>query len=216
MGIDREQFLQIAMIAQGDFLKLLLAKTDDRKAIFRQIFKTQKYEKIQQKLKDDSKQLYGRFSDARKSIITYAKGICVSDASPLRENAELAKKGEPSTEQIIELLNGLITEDRLAQKDAEAEEAKTEKELEEVNSRIGKAEEYARNKADLEQKLCKLPLAENAFSEAEKALSAERAKRISRHLPTRQANSCCSAAISRGNPCLSLLSVPTLEARRSR
>ena len=39
MGINRSQFLQIAMIAQGDFLKLLLAPTEDRKKIFRQIFK---------------------------------------------------------------------------------------------------------------------------------------------------------------------------------
>ena len=28
LGVDREQFSQIAMIAQGDFLKLLLAKTE--------------------------------------------------------------------------------------------------------------------------------------------------------------------------------------------
>ena len=37
MGIDRNQFTQIAMIAQGDFLKLLLASTDDRKKIFQKI-----------------------------------------------------------------------------------------------------------------------------------------------------------------------------------
>ena len=43
MGIDRDQFLQIAMIAQGDFLKLLLASTEDRQKIFRQIFKTKRY-----------------------------------------------------------------------------------------------------------------------------------------------------------------------------
>lgn len=35
MGIDRNQFAQIAMIAQGDFLKLLIAPTDERKKIFR-------------------------------------------------------------------------------------------------------------------------------------------------------------------------------------
>ena len=40
LGVDREQFSQIAMIAQGDFLKLLFAPTEERKNIFRQIFKT--------------------------------------------------------------------------------------------------------------------------------------------------------------------------------
>ncbi len=41
LGVDRNQFSQIAMIAQGDFLKLLLASTDERKEIFRHIFRTQ-------------------------------------------------------------------------------------------------------------------------------------------------------------------------------
>ena len=51
IGIDRNQFLQIAMIAQGDFLKLLLASTDERKKIFQKLFKTQSYYVLQEKLK---------------------------------------------------------------------------------------------------------------------------------------------------------------------
>lgn len=39
LGIDRSQFTQIAMIAQGDFLKLLLAPTEERKTIFRRILR---------------------------------------------------------------------------------------------------------------------------------------------------------------------------------
>ena len=58
MGIDRDQFLQIAMIAQGDFLKLLLAPTEERKKIFRQIFKTERFQQLQEKLKREANLLY--------------------------------------------------------------------------------------------------------------------------------------------------------------
>ena len=50
IGLDRDQFCQVAMIAQGDFLKLLLASTDDRKKIFRSIFNTGFYKALQDEL----------------------------------------------------------------------------------------------------------------------------------------------------------------------
>ena len=57
LGLDRNQFLQIAMIAQGDFLKLLLADTKERQGIFREIFKTGYYQILQEKLKSESGKL---------------------------------------------------------------------------------------------------------------------------------------------------------------
>ena len=68
MGINRSQFLQIAMIAQGDFLKLLLAPTEERKKIFRQIFKTQLYQDLQDRLKKESGQLNDKCDAVRNSI----------------------------------------------------------------------------------------------------------------------------------------------------
>ncbi len=53
IGLDRTQFSQIAMIAQGDFLKLLLAPTDERIKIFRKLFKTELFQKLQEALKAD-------------------------------------------------------------------------------------------------------------------------------------------------------------------
>ena len=53
IGLERTQFSQIAMIAQGDFLKLLLAPTDERIKIFRKLFKTELYQKLQEALKAD-------------------------------------------------------------------------------------------------------------------------------------------------------------------
>ena len=54
VGVDREQFARIAMIAQGEFRKLLLAQTDERKAIFRQIFHTGQYQALQNRLKEET------------------------------------------------------------------------------------------------------------------------------------------------------------------
>ena len=48
IGLDRRQFTQIVMIAQGDFQKLLFAGTEERGDIFRQIFNTGLYQKLQE------------------------------------------------------------------------------------------------------------------------------------------------------------------------
>ena len=52
LGLSYDQFTQIAMIAQGEFQKLLLAGTTQRGEIFRQLFHTGLYQQIQMKLKD--------------------------------------------------------------------------------------------------------------------------------------------------------------------
>lgn len=176
MGIDREQFLQIAMIAQGDFQKLLIAKTEERKAIFRQIFKTQKYEKIQNKLKEDAKQLYGRFSDARKRLATYAQGIECGEENERYGDVILAKKGELATDRTIDLLKRLIAEDGAEQRALELSAKSTERELEKVNADIGKAEEYEKNRAAFEKKRLELPKAEQALSAATAALAEKKEK----------------------------------------
>jgi exonuclease SbcC len=56
VGLTREQFMQIAMIAQGEFMELLRAKTDDKKEIFRKLFNTQIYEKIRGILEERKKE----------------------------------------------------------------------------------------------------------------------------------------------------------------
>ena len=60
LGVDRNQFSQIAMIAQGDFLKLLLADTKERQAIFRELFQTGRYQILQERLKEET----GKLKDA--------------------------------------------------------------------------------------------------------------------------------------------------------
>ena len=166
LGIDRNQFLQIAMIAQGDFLKLLLAKTEERKVIFRQIFKTQSFEKIQNQLKDDAKKLYGKWMDMNKEVLAYTKNITCSPYHERQEEANMAKLGKLPTEKTIELLNVFIEEDQSIIQNLQGNSEQFEKSLEIVNTRIGKAEEYNKNKQTYENKLSQLENVKKKYTNA--------------------------------------------------
>lgn len=54
IGLDRTQFSRVAMIAQGEFLQLLLAKTEERSKIFREIFHTGPYQQLQEALREET------------------------------------------------------------------------------------------------------------------------------------------------------------------
>lgn len=68
LGMTRDQFMQIAMIAQGDFLKLLLAKTEDRRKIFSSIFRTGRYARLEERLKQEARQARKTYDDLMREI----------------------------------------------------------------------------------------------------------------------------------------------------
>lgn len=109
LGVDRQQFTQIAMIAQGDFLKLLLASTEERMKIFRQIFNTGKYEILQQQINMDFRRLWNECEDLRKSIFQYAEGTECLQSHPLYEKWQTAKECKGMQEEFIEVLEELCT-----------------------------------------------------------------------------------------------------------
>jgi len=78
IGIDRNQFSQIVMIAQGDFLKLLLAPTKERMEIFRHIFKTEQYRDLQERLKREASKLSDECEIIKRSISQYIGGVACS------------------------------------------------------------------------------------------------------------------------------------------
>ena len=68
IGLDAGQFTQIAMIAQGDFLRLLHAESKERKKIFSKIFQTQIYRDVQEQLKEQGKALYIQFKKKNERL----------------------------------------------------------------------------------------------------------------------------------------------------
>lgn len=75
LGFDNAQFTQIAMIAQGDFQKLLLAGTEEREKIFQKIFQTKRYEKIQEALKEKANALEKKYKEVQHDIERIMQGM---------------------------------------------------------------------------------------------------------------------------------------------
>ena len=69
LGINKDQFTQIAMIAQGDFLKLLLAETKERQKIFQDIFQTKQFWRFQEAAKAEANGLQRQRDAADASLM---------------------------------------------------------------------------------------------------------------------------------------------------
>ncbi len=76
VGLTKSQFMQVAMIAQGEFMDLLRAKSDDKKVIFRKLFNTEMYQDIVTEL--------GNRKRAKEKEIAVLKTQCQSEVSRVR------------------------------------------------------------------------------------------------------------------------------------
>ena len=84
LGVGKEHFSSIAMIAQGDFQQLLLAKTEDRVKIFRKIFDTDKYKVLQDRLGVETRAAEQRWRELRASQDQYAAMLRTAEETDVR------------------------------------------------------------------------------------------------------------------------------------
>lgn len=113
MGLDAGQFMQVAMIAQGDFMRLLHASSRDRKQIFSRIFRTGIYWRIQENLRSEEKRYYGQLEDARKLYLHELSGLKTeADSEEEAQLAELMSRNYPDAAQVDELLRSVCHKNR--------------------------------------------------------------------------------------------------------
>lgn len=156
MGVDRSQFLQIAMIAQGDFLKLLLASTEERKKIFRQIFKTQLFETLQEQLKAEAGGLEQRCKAARSSLKQYVDGIACDEDDVLFLQVKQAQEGCMPMTDVIRLLEMLNEQDAAASVCSAEQLQQLDQQLETVNHALGQIAQQEKAQQELQQTRIKL------------------------------------------------------------
>ena len=153
IGLNREQFAQVAMISQGDFRKLLQADTRERQKIFRDIFATGRFVVLQDQLKSRTAEVQGELRQAALSIRQYTDGIVCAEDSAHVLHAQKAKNGELTTAAAMELLEAIIEEDESAQQALGVRLADTEKKMEGVTAALDRAETIRQAKAALKEKL---------------------------------------------------------------
>ena len=149
LGINRGQFSQIVMLAQGEFLKLLLSDTKERTGIFRRLFQTEYYQKLQESLEGERKRIYGLVEDGRKSIEQYISGIQADKDDVLSIDADKARAGEMATDEVMVLLEKLTDRDLKLKDDTDKILSDSARELEGVNARIGAYESLLKTKEAL-------------------------------------------------------------------
>jgi len=139
IGLDYRQFTQIAMIAQGDFQKLLLAGTEERIGIFRQIFKTGLYQKLQEQLKAAEKSQWRIYDELKRSMNQYMDGIICDGDTPSAEKMRELRKGkfDGRIAEGLGLLEQMCAEDEAAVRELDKKTEKLEEQIQKEDQLIG-------------------------------------------------------------------------------
>lgn len=174
IGINKNQFSQIAMIAQGDFRKLLNCETNERSKIFRKIFKTEPYHNIEIKLSSLFNELKRNREKEKSGIEQYINQLKCNENDTLSLELERAKSGDVLIEDVIKLAGEIINKDTLEYTKTQKNIESINEEIEKINSNIKLYENqeatkkaYAGASAKLEELKTKRNECEKAYKSAE-------------------------------------------------
>ncbi len=174
LGIDKGQFCNIAMIAQGEFRKVLNAGTDERQKLFRKLFNTQPYSRLADELKDLSRKNLEKYNDGIRAMsLSVASVNCSFDEELSAKLDELKERSDNNTatpEEICDLLGSIIYAADERSGYVADELAATDKRLTELNNKIALAKDHRKNAASLEEARNAIPLFEEEVEKAKSAL----------------------------------------------
>ena len=177
LGIDRKQFSQIVMIAQGDFRKLLLAETKDRQEIFREIFQTKYFQVFQDRLKASTSEIDRAVGETRRSIRQYINGAECDENDVNLLELRKAKEGQLPIADVVDLLENLLEKDRASLEKVDEVAADLERRLGRVNAELGRVVELEKAQTGLETAEQEEKSAQETYAQREADYAAASARR---------------------------------------
>lgn len=142
LGVNRDQFSQIAMLAQGDFRKLLLAGTRERQEIFRNIFQTNLYQQLQERLRNALSEARSSWDTERSGLRDSIRQIVASEDSSHSVALAALKMGEPEGQDALDMLETLLAEDRAGAAENEAALEAADKTFQDLTQQKRQQEEW--------------------------------------------------------------------------
>ena len=177
IGINKNQFSQIAMIAQGDFRKLLNCETNERSKIFRKIFKTEPYHNIEIKLSSLFNELKRNREKEKSGIEQYINQLKCNENDTLSIELERAKSGDVLIEDVIKLAGEIINKDTLEYTKTQKNIESINEEIEKINSNIKLYENQEATKKAYAEASAKLEELKTKRNECEKTYKSAEAQR---------------------------------------
>lgn len=135
LGINAKQFKQIAMLAQGEFLKILYADSDERKMIFRKIFATDMFDLITVKLNEKYKKNKDVIESLKTEFFTNANNIIFKEKKSLVDTNNLNK------DSILEIVDFLKHEIKYNEEDNE----KVDKKFLDANNKLKELDDFIKS-----------------------------------------------------------------------
>ncbi|WP_248404967.1 AAA family ATPase [Butyrivibrio fibrisolvens] len=167
IGLSKDQFTQIAMIAQGDFMKLLLSDTTERSKIFRQIFMTGRYQRLQEILKKEA----NKAEDDYKLKLAIATEKIAQIQVKSEDQEEQKRFLECSkTDEIEAFIDDIDKEDKEDLKLFSKKESELRKSLADLNRSIGVATERKKSEDLLNKNKAALEKAKPEYESAKEDL----------------------------------------------
>lgn len=149
LGIDRERFAGIAMIAQGDFRELLTASTDRRRTMFRNIFGTGRYNDLSERLRAEVSALTAERDRRMATVDGQLSTLSLPEEDPYAEDLEKIKRRECPSTDILPFLDRLSVVSEGRCREAKAELAAKEKEERRAEETLATALGYESRQKEL-------------------------------------------------------------------
>lgn len=157
IGLNKNQFSQIAMLPQGEFMRLLLADTKQRIEIFREIFDTEPYLLLQDRIKRDANELYRLVSDYKKSMAQYVADVYCDENSEYNQALiNIKNDSQMSIKEILDILDKIIAQDKSCADEYDKAIISIDKGIDQLNSKITIAIQTEKIKDDYKSALTQL------------------------------------------------------------